>query len=39
MPKTTQKRVKTKTVLKSKSQLKGLKNKIYTLNPKLNKET
>ena len=37
--KTTQERVKTKTVLKSKSQLKGLKNKVYTPNPKFNKET
>ena len=37
--KTTQERVKTKTVLKLKGQLKGLKNKVYTPNPKFNRET
>ena len=36
---TTQEKVKTKTVLKLRGQLKGLKNKVYTLNPKFNKET
>ena len=34
-----QERVKTKIVFKLRSQLKGLKNKVYTLNPKFNKET
>ena len=36
---TTQERVKTKIIPKSKGQLKGLKNKVYTLNPKFNRET
>ena len=39
MPETTQERVKTKIVFKSKSQLKGLKNKVHTPNPKFNRET
>ena len=39
IPEIIQKRVKTKIVLKSRGQLKGLKNKVYTLNPKFNRET
>ena len=39
MLKTTQERVKTKMVPKLKGQLKGLKNKVYILNPKFNRET
>ena len=31
--------IKTKIVFKLRGQPKGLKNKIYTLNPKFNKET
>ena len=38
MPETTQ-RVETKTAPKSRGRPKGLKNKVYTPNPKLNKET
>ena len=37
--KTIQKRVKIKIVSKLRGQPKGLKNKVYTLNPKFNKET
>ena len=39
MPETTQERIKTKIVPKSRGQLKGLKNKVYILNPKFNRET
>ena len=39
MLKTIQKRVKTKIASKLKGQLKDLKNKVYTLNPKFNRET
>ena len=39
IPETTQKRVKIKTVLKLRDRPKGLKNKVYTLNPKFNRET
>ena len=39
MLETIQERVKTKTVFKLRGQLKGLKNKVYTLNPKFNRET
>src|SRR6266702_6470128 len=39
IPETTQERVKTKTAPKSRGRPKGLKNKVYTPNPKLNKET
>ena len=37
MPKTTQEKVKTKMAPKSKGQPKGLKNKVYILNPEFNK--
>ena len=37
--KTIQERVKTKTVLKLRGRPKSLKNKVYTPNPKFNKET
>ena len=37
--KTIQERVETKIVPKSRGRLKGLKNKVYTLNPKFNRET
>ena len=36
---TIQERVKTKIVFKLRGQPKDLKNKVYTLNPKFNKET
>ena len=39
MPETTQEKVKIKTVPKLRGQPKGLKNKVYTLNPKFNRET
>ena len=39
MLETTQERVKTKTAPKLKGQPKGLKNKVYILNPEFNKET
>ena len=39
MPETTQERVETKTAPKSKGRPKGLKNKVYTLNPEFNKKT
>ena len=36
---TIQERVKTKIVLKLRGRLKGLKNKVYILNPKFNRGT
>ena len=39
MLETIQERVKTKIVFKLRGQPKDLKNKVYTLNPKFNKET
>ena len=39
MPETIQERVETKMVFKLRGQLKGLKNKVYTLNPKFNRKT
>ena len=39
MLETTQERVETKMAPKSRGQPKGLKNKVYILNPKFNRET